>query len=609
MRPIDALTDIDEKLIKSYISIYGGAECGPLSIVLQEWNKNKTTLFKAFGRKLTVSKEIIIPKDEASVQSELRDIYSPYIIYTSSDIQNLSMYRLNEFTGNSFISDVILFWVNQNYIIQDLHILSSLFKYKNLSKGYIDLPECSQDAYHFASFNGLSIKNGMKSIRTIQKLLKATRYPRMELFEEWRNKVSLVQTHSENKAKLVLSIHPIDFMTMSDNKCNWRSCMSWQTQGCYNAGTLEMMNSNVAVVAYLESKSPWQIYLNETNTYTIPNKSWRRLVFVQKDILSCGKPYPYYNYFLSISILNFIRELVQKNLKWTYQYINQEYKDMKHIDGNFYLRDWFNTNYDTKKKHHCIFVYTHGMYNDIIEAPSLKYLCCRNYVSKSKKICLSGPATCICCGKRLNESIEICSYDDLGSDKICYECQRHKCQNCRKILYNPIYVFDKAFCSKDCINNMIYFPKVKKVISKDAFQLSFRSKIIGFYDIKPWEQFKYDILNEILNQFTQIVEKQDIYIWVRTTQIKYSWIHFYKIPYELTRYNYIGIDFRSRTYNRHSSNQNDNYDLFLYDISNKNNINLEERLKMYQDWITLEDYLRCTQLEGGENEDSNTLTS
>ena len=71
--------------------------------------------------------------------------------------------------------------------------------------------------------------------------------------------------------------------------------MSWSRNGCYHAGTLEMMNSNVAAVAYLESNSEYALHLDETGeVYPIPNKSWRSLVFIHKDIILCGKSYPYF---------------------------------------------------------------------------------------------------------------------------------------------------------------------------------------------------------------------------------------------------------------------------------------------------------------------------
>ena len=89
-----------------------------------------------------------------------------------------------------------------------------------------------------------------------------------------------------------------------------------------------MMNSNVAAVAYLESNSEYALHLDETGeVYPIPNKSWRSLVFIHKDILLLGKQYPYFNEDLCFNVLDMMLDLVERNLNWNYRFINQEYRD------------------------------------------------------------------------------------------------------------------------------------------------------------------------------------------------------------------------------------------------------------------------------------------
>ena len=61
MQPYDALTETDLKTIQYYLEIYGSVHSAPISQVLRVWNKNKIKLFKAFGRKLRIEKQIFIP--------------------------------------------------------------------------------------------------------------------------------------------------------------------------------------------------------------------------------------------------------------------------------------------------------------------------------------------------------------------------------------------------------------------------------------------------------------------------------------------------------------------------------------------------------------------
>lgn len=593
MYPIDALSNIDKTTIASYISIYGNAECAPMEITLKEWNKNKIKLFKAFGQKLRISKQISIPKDTTIIASELDAIYHPYIFWQDVDIQDFINFPDNAstFINNDFIQDVLLFWAKKNYSIRDLSTLSRLFLHKNLVKGYICSLE-TDEPYHFRDFK-CTIKNGMKTIRTIQKVLKATHYSHMDLFEEWRNQVSLVQTSDVIHAKLVLSIHPIDFMTMSDNNCNWGSCMSWSRSGCYHAGTLEMMNSNIAAVAYLESDSEYALYLNETGeVYPIPNKSWRSLVFIHKDIILCGKSYPYFKQDLCFKVLDFVRSLVKENLNWNYKFINQEYQDMKNIEGNYYLRDWFNPYYDKHRKHHTITFYTNGMYNDIIEAKYPHYYCCRNYVEEPLKICLSGPATCICCGKRLfdNDRNEIYSYDDLGQDKICWECRsQRRCRTCGKIHYKMKYHTSEGdYCSDDCIKDTIIFPLRNHVTcNKDYLQMSYGSYITMFYDSGSLSEG--ELLN-ISDSFKNVT-KNSTSSWIQNIEKKYPEIFkIYKVPSSLTGYRYADT---SKWDANFTSRSNDNYYyLCMYKRSYRSNSSIEDNIINLKTHMPLLDYLK-----------------
>lgn len=591
MQPLDALTDIDENTIRSYFSIYGDTECGPLHKVLREWNKNKRTLFRAFGKHLSVSKTITIPKSDTLIYSELESIFHPYIIWYEHDITSIKDHadRLQEITNNSFVTDVLIFWVKKNYCLSDLRIISSLFLHKNFKNGYI----CSNIAntpYHCMDFK-CTIKNGMKTVRTIQKVLKATGYSNMELFEQWKNQISLVQISNELKAKLVVSIHPIDFVSMSENSCNWRSCMGWSNKGCYHAGTLEMMNSNVAAVAYLEAPAPFEMYLNETGeVYTVPNKSWRSLIFIHKDILLLGKQYPYHNDNLTFIVLDFVRSLVQKNLHWDYRFVNQEYKDMENIDGNFYVRDFFDVGYDTKKDHHCIFVYTNGMYNDIIEAHYPHYYCCRNYVSHSKKICLSGPATCICCGDRIyaEPRYDIISYDDLGQQKICHKCLGKYCKICHKYHYHNKYVTRfGTFCSDECAKDAVIFPNFSylKICKKEDLQMNRGSRIAIFSD----EYISPSDLQSIEKEFL-LLNKDECVSWIQEQRDQYHF-RIYRVPSALCGWDYANI---SDSYPRSISCKNDYYFLNIYSNVKENNRyrHQEEVIKRLLNSAPLIEYLK-----------------
>ena len=477
MEIFDRITPREQETIKNYIRLYAGvAESAPLPQVLHVWNKQKRTLYKGLGKELRVKIPVEIPRNALYYQKELKAIYGVYPIWDERDseifLSDAAKYK--NFIHNDFVYAYIHFIASQNWCRTDKYTASRLLLHQNIEKGYITT-QSGDEAYHFQAFKA-TVKNNMRTVRTIQKVLKAMRFPHMDLFEKWRNAVSDLNINKDIKADLVFSIHPLDYMTMSDNNCDWSSCMSWTSHGSYSAGTIEMMNSNMAIVAYLESKTPYTI-IDLDQSYEIPNKSWRILLYANKHIIVAGKAYPYYNENLVKTCLDELRKLLKENLNWDYQYINQQYQDNKCIDNNFFLQReplWMfdRPKYRNKPKH-AIYLYSNCMYNDLIEYKDI-YWCCRNWVPHSMKFCISGPATCMCCGDYIRNPHDITSYDDIGESKVCENCYTmYSCEVCGQIKYKNIkYAFNKGtwkqydICSDYCLDNLVYFPTLQCFCTK-----------------------------------------------------------------------------------------------------------------------------------------------
>lgn len=491
MQLTDLITPKEEETIKHYIQLYAEvAEPASLPVLFQVWNKQKRTLYKAFGRNLRIKIPVEVPKNTLLFQHELKNLYETYPIWDSQDAYHFlnNLEKMQRTLHNDFIFEYMKFIAEQDWCNEDRYHASRLVMHQNIEKGYIStigraaLGSIVNGEYHFQAFKA-TVKDNMRTVRTIQKVLKAMHFPKMELFEKWRNRVSDLNINQDLKANLVFSIHPLDFMTMSDNNCGWSSCMSWITGGSYSSGTIEMMNSNLAIVAYLESETPFNI-LFEDKKFNIPNKSWRSLFYINKNILLAGKAYPYYNEALTKQCLDLLRTLVKNNLGWEYQYINQPYKDTFSINNNFYLKHnnikSFDRPKDKTKSKHAIYVYTNAMYNDLIEYKDI-YWCCRNWVPKSIKICLSGPATCMCCGKPIEEPSYINSYDDIGGEKICGVCRSERqCFICGKVKYSEMpytiktsYYTPKKCCSDKCLDELVWVPAIQEFKEKKHISMNY----------------------------------------------------------------------------------------------------------------------------------------
>ena len=143
--------------------------------------------------------------------------------------------------------------------------------------------------------------------------------------EKLRIEISQILNTRTVKGRLKLSIHPLDYLTISDNDNDWRSCMALYhpdetyEMGCYSAGTISMMNSKNAVVAYLESSTPFNLY----GAGTWNNKKWRELVVVDEMLITPIKGYPYENNDLNMAITSKIKQLVSYKLGWEYEDIQK----------------------------------------------------------------------------------------------------------------------------------------------------------------------------------------------------------------------------------------------------------------------------------------------
>ncbi len=294
MNLYDKLSTEDKQLIKDYICEYSRIDNIPnLENTLQEWSKNKKTLYRVLGNQFRITIPIQATADKQKLFRRLQDKYQiPAFFYDyfhaktpiQKKNQHIFIFQLMEHfhelgKQNPNFSDS-LYDLSRNL----QHILS----WPNILAGHITYFPYSSITYNHKT---LKFNEGVKPLRILRKVLNFIEFPHMESFEKFCNDISYELTNKNNTiTNLVFSIHPIDFMTMSHNTCNWSSCMNWNG-GCYSNGVLEMMNSNVAVVAYIESSE--QDF--EVNGHEIPNKSWRCLYYVHKDIICSGSKITFAN--------------------------------------------------------------------------------------------------------------------------------------------------------------------------------------------------------------------------------------------------------------------------------------------------------------------------
>jgi len=410
----DYLTPLDSKRIYNYVTEWG-VEDGYVGndTYLSFWAESNKKLFHLLGGQFIVKRPFTYEKPRYQIEREmhsairnsqgffdeiwdrLKEVQKKY------DMDNLTFSRMWDcFCANAIVNDKI----------------SNAIKFNAADrKGTLQLQE------------------GMKPVRAMQKIMQyfgITEY--QEQFEKFRLQHSMVLNEKMVKGNICISIHPLDFMTMSDNASDWSSCMSWRESGCYHVGTVEMMNSNNVVCAYIESKTPFdfgdkRMEGHRGEEWQWNNKKWRQLFYVTKDIIVGGKSYPYANEQFTKVVLDVLRELANDNLNWTYSFGPELYKDMKHI-GSLYRMDRNKRWVHSKKtfKHNIIFD-SKGMYNDMLNAQGFEYWCIRNKVKSTKIISYSGKAPCLCC-------MEPVIYESDDYDYYCEGAYNERYGNVRNVI-------------------------------------------------------------------------------------------------------------------------------------------------------------------------------
>ena len=105
---------------------------------------------------------------------------------------------------------------------------------------------------------------------------------------------------------LSLSIHPLDYLSMSHNNQNWRSCQSLDGENA--AGTLSLMCDKTTAVAYLASSELEELDWGGVHWNS---KKWRVLVHIDKskNLIVLSKHYPFYSYELESQLVEMFKEI------------------------------------------------------------------------------------------------------------------------------------------------------------------------------------------------------------------------------------------------------------------------------------------------------------
>ena len=462
-QPINLLNDEDLLNIKTYIECYA---CNTASIrnpfqssaeishILRFWNENKQFLFELFGNELILEKEVNIKYPEEILLEEMEDILHQEDKFISK------MY--------DFIYELPTEFNSLYKLLDPENLIHNVYNGDTLK-----LPYTSENG----TIKHLVIPKGCKIIKILSKIAHIFN---LDSFEEFRLKHSMVLNKKTFKGTICLSIHPLDYMTMSDNDCDWDSCMSWKNEGDYRLGTVEMMNSPYIVVAYLKSKTNMDLFDDGTTEWN--NKRWRQLFMVSDKMMFGIKGYPYNDDILTNTVLDYLLELFNNNKPdcsfFKDKFIIKNKKDNIFFDKHIHLSFNFNVMYnDIYGKHLCYI--TKEFYDNI-----------ENYGAMFG-MNLSGETECIVCGDdwtdcysqldpvalccpncsgviRCSECGDFTDYDNMRelSDgtvlcEYCFECYYDYCNGCESPVRNDDLIDIDAYSynkNRTYVGSIYYCP-------------------------------------------------------------------------------------------------------------------------------------------------------
>lgn len=508
---LDLITEEEYDMLTNYRNWYAWGEdktdnCKIFTIrdiLSKAWNKEKLNLFHLLGNQLILEKEYIYEK---SVDELCRDM--------EQVTENVSGFGREGRTGYRFVNNWYK-WVRLTFARPNPVWDSELSIYKYSTEEDKQLAEknatirsglnnlisnwtLAENKYDGCSFtipltNGKDyvVSNGCKPMRAIAKI--AESYG-IEDFEDFRICHSLIHNQKKVSGTISLSIHPLDYWTMSDNDCGWDSCMSWRDTGGYRQGTVEMMNSPMVVVAYLTAKEP--MYMGNKG-HKWNNKKWRQLFIVNSTCILGVKSYPYHNDKLTLYITKWLKELAETNLDW--QYFGEP--DGNPIKYNF--EPFYNPDFPDDERKIKLGFSSNNMYTDVgcldwhplyvgkhihqgVEGVGNGYF--RNsYDDKplwAIEINYSGAAQCMSCGDT-DPSL------DCESSLCCDNCQiTYRCSDCGEYTGNEYYWVDDCRLCECCYERLT----ADSVVS---YERHFKEDMLEIYlGIPTSEKYQKDIISK-----------------------------------------------------------------------------------------------------------------
>ena len=448
---LDKITNYEKEMIDFYRKSYAGelredhnAFCST-DYFLRNWTREKGWLYRMFGEELILSRPVSYTTPYSKIYNELEEAYyneehnilNKFITHFCDRLRFYFYGRINSWDPirkRDYCRYQPSIWHSEDTLCPE-H-----FELYEALRELVTFTALAKTTYQYKTINKVVmpktgktitlVKDQTKVVRVIQSLVEELELDK-QMFEEFRVRLSKFFNQSKLEGELCISIHPLDYITMSENSFNWKSCMNWRDNGCYRRGTVEMMNSDCVVVAYLRStKKPFEF----GDGYSWNNKMWRMLFVVNEEAIVGIKSYPYNHDQITQDVIAWLRDIICVN--GHPKYTNKDRAYLLPYMGDERWRIEFETN---------------AMYNDFGCTENSMHWALFAEDIENDTVNYSGYSECVWCGDdeysdQENSNLFVCSQEDL----VCKNCSVYigYCEDCgNRIRENNIRIYKDGVLS------------------------------------------------------------------------------------------------------------------------------------------------------------------
>lgn len=250
---------------------------------LNNWAKNKSHLYLAFGKKLKLEKEIEL--DFSGNSTYVKSLISKFY-------QEITQAKVKRFLKSCSNAEVVMNCLNRN-----------------------------------VSFENVKFRAGDKISKCIGKILDLYDITPAEK-DSVLIKFSMLIQGVKAKGSAVLSIDPVDYITMSENNSNWESCHSMS--GCFRTGPFAYLQDSSTTISYVKPKDDCVFTYGDGKTLTYSNKNWRQIVLFSKELKYATqlRQYPYTSQANQSTVASIVMNILNAKSGLDYQIHSIDVYDM-----------------------------------------------------------------------------------------------------------------------------------------------------------------------------------------------------------------------------------------------------------------------------------------